>query len=276
MVGPDSDLIKTTRQAAVDADHEREKIDALIETAKALPPVHDRTSALPLVVEAPEIVPDGVTTLSTKIANVIDAERRGRTIIAGLGLAVIREQIGLDTRAWQVFVERHFPFGLARADELLGRMVHRKSMLRCARCRAEVVCPCGCGMPYQSDHPFTAEPVEPAPEPPPLMSAGERAKIAIAADPTKSNRLIAKEIGVTERTVRRARADAAPDAAPLDDEDEDDPKSAHNALRLRADTAGGMAHYDGPVDAEILESVEYAASQWMNLLQRVKGESEGE
>jgi hypothetical protein len=63
----------------------------------------------------------------------------------------------------------------------------------CTACGAEANASCACGKPY--------------------MPAKQRAADAIAANPQKSNRAIADEIGVSEPTVRRARdATASPDA----------------------------------------------------------------
>jgi anti-sigma28 factor (negative regulator of flagellin synthesis) len=64
------------------------------------------------------------------------------------------------------------------------------ALLACTECGAEAYASCNCHKPYK--------PVELAAK-------------AIAANPTKSNRAIAEEIGVSEPTVRRART-ASPDA----------------------------------------------------------------
>jgi hypothetical protein len=65
------------------------------------------------------------------------------------------------------------------------QIVHSLARLQCTKCGAEANASCNCGEPYK--------PVE-------------IAKEAIKASPQKSNRAIAKEIGVSEPTVRRARA----------------------------------------------------------------------
>jgi hypothetical protein len=66
--------------------------------------------------------------------------------------------------------------------------------MSCSACGAEANASCTCGVPY--------------------VPKAMRAAVAIAADPTKSNRAIADEIGVSEPTVRRAReAGASHDAA---------------------------------------------------------------
>jgi hypothetical protein len=65
--------------------------------------------------------------------------------------------------------------------------------LTCSKCGAGGEASCDCGVPY--------------------VPAGDRAAAAIAANPTKSNRAIADDLGVSEPTVRRARnATASHDA----------------------------------------------------------------
>src|SRR5262245_16113234 len=71
------------------------------------------------------------------------------------------------------------------------QIVHSLARLQCVRCGAQANASCNCGEPYK--------PVE-------------IAKEAIKANPQKSNRAIAEETGVSEPTVRRARASGdAPD-----------------------------------------------------------------
>jgi hypothetical protein len=57
--------------------------------------------------------------------------------------------------------------------------------LQCSSCGAEGSGSCGCGAPY--------------------IPASERAAAAIAANPAKSDRMIAAEIGVSQPTVSKAR-----------------------------------------------------------------------
>jgi predicted amidophosphoribosyltransferase len=64
----------------------------------------------------------------------------------------------------------------------------------CTGCGAEANASCNCGKPY--------------------VPKKQRAAEAIAANPQKSNRAIAEEIGVAEGTVRAARATGAQDYAP--------------------------------------------------------------
>ena len=61
--------------------------------------------------------------------------------------------------------------------------------LTCESCGAEAVASCNCGVEYR----------------PKSVRAGE----AVKANPEKSNRAIAADIGVDEKTVRQARSTAA-------------------------------------------------------------------
>ena len=140
---------------------------------------------------------------------ITQAEARGRSILAALGLARLREfhEATNPTELWAEFSRKHVPLARDRVEELIGRMVHRNAVLRCTKCSTEVKCPCGCGVPFVSDHPWAnADPLTRA-------TALERAAEAVAAHPEKSNRAIAAEIGVGAQTVKRAR-DAAKAAAP--------------------------------------------------------------
>jgi hypothetical protein len=65
--------------------------------------------------------------------------------------------------------------------------------MECSACGAAGIAACDCGAPY--------------------MPASTRAADAIAANPKKSNRAIATEIGVAEGTVRTARKSTAQDYA---------------------------------------------------------------
>jgi hypothetical protein len=60
-----------------------------------------------------------------------------------------------------------------------------KPLLKCERCNAEITAGCSCGVSY--------------------VPASIRAADALAADPEKSDRAIAEDIGVGKDTVRRAR-----------------------------------------------------------------------
>lgn len=68
-----------------------------------------------------------------------------------------------------------------------------RAKLMCSECGAAGEGSCRCGAPY--------------------VSAGERAAEAIAANPKKSDRAIAEEIGVSDRTINRARKTTATNVA---------------------------------------------------------------
>jgi hypothetical protein len=144
--------------------------------------------------------PPQLPTLSERVALIIQWEAAGKTVHAALGLAHLQQDLGLDELAWETFVREHFPFSLARADELIGRMVRRGGLLLCSKCGAEALPQCTCGAPYQWEH------QPPTVSQTPGQSALERALAAVAASPRKPLRVIAKEIGVSHETVRRARA----------------------------------------------------------------------
>lgn len=157
------------------------------------------------------------------IANIVSYERAGRWIAASMGLARLRERyeattprdLPADEQTWEAFAAKHVPLPAQRVAELIGRMVH-SGAIRCMKCRAGSTSACGCGVPYVGDHRWAMRAVQPA-RPPKAGSALDRAAAAIAADPAKSNRAIAAEIGVSAQTVKRARekiADAGDDVAP--------------------------------------------------------------
>lgn len=59
------------------------------------------------------------------------------------------------------------------------------AQLKCSACGAKADASCNCGAPY--------------------LAAGQRAEVAVKANPEKSDRAIAEEIGVSDFTVRKAR-----------------------------------------------------------------------
>jgi hypothetical protein len=149
--------------------------------------------------------------LIEKIAYVVEAERTGRWITASMGLARLRElhesinpdDLAADERTWDGFAAKHIALPTERVRELIGKMVHSGGTIRCTRCSAGSISTCGCGVPYVSAHRWHETLEASAPK---VESAFERAVAAIVADPKKSNRTIAAEIGVGKETVRRARA----------------------------------------------------------------------
>jgi hypothetical protein len=137
------------------------------------------------------------------IEHAVAFERAGRNVAAAAALATVRNRhaalvpsdLAADERSWPDFARKHIPLPPERVDELIGRMVHRGGLLHCTKCGVATICPCGCGAPYLVERrDWTAS-----------GTALDRATAAIAAHPGKSNRAIAKEIGVSDQTVRRAR-----------------------------------------------------------------------
>jgi hypothetical protein len=137
------------------------------------------------------------------IEHAVAFERAGRHITAAAALAKLRERhaalsptdLPADEQRWPDFARKHVPLPPERIDELIGGMVHRGGLLQCTKCGVGTICACGCGVPYLVERrDWTAS-----------GTALERAAAAITAHPAKSNRAIAKEIGVSDQTVRRAR-----------------------------------------------------------------------
>lgn len=135
-------------------------------------------------------------------------ERCGRHIAAGLGLVKLRERyetfdlddLPPDERSWRGYAAKHLRFGPERADHLLGRMVNIGGLLSCARCGATSASPCACHAPHVPTHRWARSAIAEV-----QSSALARATAAIEANPQKSNRALAKEIGLSEPTLRRAR-----------------------------------------------------------------------
>jgi hypothetical protein len=141
------------------------------------------------------------------IEHAVAFERAGRHITAAAALAKLRERyaalsptdLAADEQTWGAFASKHVPLAPARIDELIGGMVHRGGLLRCTNCGAGSLCACGCGVPYVGEQSTWAAPIAK------VATALERAAAAITANPARSNRALAKEIGVSEPTLRRAR-----------------------------------------------------------------------
>lgn len=125
----------------------------------------------------------------------------------------------------------------------------------------------------------------------PLMSKAQRAAEAIAANPQKSDRAIAKEIGASPTTVGQARSELSSggqlnDRVGIDgkqrrmptrrDEDEFDDDIAVEQTKqvflLGAHEAIRVAEYYGPIDNEIIETARDTAAAWCRLVSRLTGE----
>lgn len=148
--------------------------------------------------------------------------------------------------------------------------------IECSSCGAKADASCNCGAPY--------------------IPAGERAAKAVAANPEKSNRALAAEIGVSEPTVRRAREGTASHDAvdtrlgldgkvrklptrPLYDDDPgiedeidgEDPQNYVTAFWMRVDSALAFAVYDkGPVTKELAIAARKVARAWENLANQLE------
>lgn len=146
--------------------------------------------------------------------------------------------------------------------------------LACSGCGAEAHASCNCGKPY--------------------LPAKMRAREAIEANPQKSDRAIAADIGVSHETVSKARRESpvnelTPEREgrdgkiyrlPVrDDDPEDDADTPQeiaarrkNSFLLSADEARRHAFYQGSVDREVAEAARQTADAWnqlANTLERV-------
>lgn len=148
--------------------------------------------------------------MASMIASAIDCARNRRWVAAGAVLVGIRQRyeasdptaFPADERTWGGFAGKHLAeIGPARVEELIGAMVHRGSLILCGGCGATSVAVCGCGVAYEPEHPWGAVKSRSG-----LPTAMEKALAAILANPGKSDRRIAAEIGVGNKTVSRARA----------------------------------------------------------------------
>jgi hypothetical protein len=120
----------------------------------------------------------------------------------------------------------------------------------------------------------------------------QRAAEAIAANPQKSDRAIAADLGVSPMTVGRARAgvtDVTPDGRegrdgktyhiqPREEPDDDDedieadvtPANYRGAFLIRADQAKRFASYSGPVTGEIVAMARQVAAVWNELAEKLE------
>lgn len=157
-----------------------------------------------------------------------------------------------------------------RAQTVIQMSVQR---LACTACGAEARASCNCGKPY--------------------VPAKQRAKDAIKANPQKSDRAIAADLGISHPTVSKARRETTGNELPVDEprvgldgkvrrlpvrlveepepdvepdiEAEIEPDSRRTAFVLRADQAAAFAAYSGPVDRQVCEMARRAAAAWQAL-----------
>jgi hypothetical protein len=111
-------------------------------------------------------------------------------------------ELPIDEQRWETFAAKHVPLPVELVAELLGRGVFAGGPISCTQCGARSKAVCACGAPYLSQHKWIVPPEEPVPAPP---NALDRAMAAVKAQPEKSNRELAAEIGVGHQTVGRAR-----------------------------------------------------------------------
>jgi hypothetical protein len=134
----------------------------------------------------------------------------------------------------------------------------------CTACGSEANASCNCGKPY--------------------VPKKQRIVEAIKANPEKSSRAIAEDVGADRRQVDRARQELGGDLSPRegldgkvyrlpvrDVEDDDieadiEPDNRRGAFILRADQARVLAAYSGPTDEEILKFARAAAQAWQELV----------
>lgn len=127
----------------------------------------------------------------------------------------------------------------------------------------------------------------------PLMSKARRAAEAIAANPHKSDRAIAADLGINNATVSRARqttvAGATVEGEPRvgldgkqrrmpvrrEEEDEYDNEIAVEQTKqvflLGAHEAIQVAEYYGPSDDEIIQTARDTAAAWCRLVSKLTG-----
>lgn len=147
--------------------------------------------------------------------------------------------------------------------------------LECSACGAEANASCDCAKPY--------------------VPASAKAAAAIAANPNKSDRAIAAEIGVDHKTVGKARRDATGEDSPVErvgldgktrrlpqrtpkefysepsDDSEDDDNSV-TAIWLRIDAARELAAvpFPGEPTQELVRAARAVAAAWEQLAQNLE------
>jgi hypothetical protein len=188
----ESDIIQTARKSAIECDNGTQSLSNFKDdlTPLKLSPCH----VTPAEIQREHLI-NGVTI----------SLRHGRRITAGLALVELRRSFAREAD-WLAFVARHLPIAMDEIRQLIGAVAFRGVYAVCQQCSTSFECPCVCGTPYVPERPWADEPEGGSGAAgPPILSALDRAAEAIRRDQTRSNRLIAKEIGVDEGTVRKAR-----------------------------------------------------------------------
>lgn len=169
------------------------------------------------------------TDVAAMLATVIDAEQRNRRATLALALQrlfewyqALESSLPDGERTYAGFLRRHLAMPQDRLEKLIGDLepligglIRKGGLIRCTECRAESVCACGCGVAYLPEGTNLAPPIAPEKLVP---TALDRAVAAIREDATaaaqegretKSLREIAREIGVSHQTVKRAKTGVA-------------------------------------------------------------------
>jgi hypothetical protein len=135
----------------------------------------------------------------------------------------------------------------------------------CTKCGAETNASCNCGVTY--------------------VPAAKRVAKYDRENPGRSNRAVANDLGVDEKTVRKARADrSAPDEVTGRDgkkypatrtqvvtvEDDLEADEYREAFLLRAVDALTFAIYSGEVDQEVIAAAERVVAKWQSFVQTLK------
>lgn len=141
--------------------------------------------------------------------------------------------------------------------------------MACTACGSEANATCNCGKPYVPKKQLAAD--------------------AIAANPQKSDRAIAADLGIDHKTVGAARRETGGEDSPperegrdgkvyrlpvragADDGDDEDieadvePANYRGAFLIRADQAKRFATYSGPITHEIVAMARQVATAWAEL-----------
>jgi hypothetical protein len=138
--------------------------------------------------------------------------------------------------------------------------------MQCTQCGAEANASCNCGVNYK--------PVQ------------ERVREYDEANPGKSTRAAAADLGVDQSTVSRARASSDADASPetvtgrdgkqyparaQKRDTEIDTTNLRNVFLMNCAASVSAAHYNGPVDSKIRAGARRVADAWKTLADAMEG-----
>jgi hypothetical protein len=135
--------------------------------------------------------------------------------------------------------------------------------LECSACGAAGTASCNCGVAYET--------------------AGSRAAKALAADPARSDRAIAKEIGIDHKTVAKARGDNSPPEKRVGQDSKSypakpkrqavDPRTVslmHKSTKAFQMAPPFEAWDEIVVDAALIELVKQTATCWTKLAEHLE------